>query len=229
MLVMTLFLVDPFLAVAILGQPRHRAHPGGTRMNDLTLSFVRAFSRCCWSSPGRDLGVGAHGRLSRARGRGDAGHYAGDPVLSFTDGDVARWLGSSSGRSSASLRCWRRRPGSIRPRIPPRIKVALSLVDRDRGRRTLEQTAPLTLLGSTVDLIFEQVMVGVAIGFAMQLTLDGDGACRRVRRHADGVRLRRPARRSERVPVPVMSNFFSLVGLMLFLSLNGHLVLLGVL
>ena len=78
-------------------------------------------------------------------------------------------------------------------------------------------------------LVVEQVLVGVAIGFAMQLTLAAmalpasSSACRWGSAS--------PASTTSRAAfeVPVMSNFFGLIALLLFLALNGHLVLLGVL
>jgi flagellar biosynthetic protein FliR len=150
-------------------------------------------------------------------------------VLSVTDGDVARWLGEFFWPFLRILALMATAPGFNSPALPPRIKVALSLLIAIVVGTTLKQTAPVTMSWLTVELIFEQIMVGVAIGFAMQLTLAAMAFAGEFVGVQMGFGFASLLDVQTGFDVPVMSNFFSLVGLMLFLSLNGHLVLLGVL
>jgi flagellar biosynthetic protein FliR len=150
-------------------------------------------------------------------------------VLSFTDADVSRWLGEFFWPFLRILALMATAPGFNSPALPPRVKVALSLLIAIVVGTTLKQTAPVTMSWLTIELIFEQIMVGVAIGFAMQLTLAAMAFAGEFVGVQMGFGFATLLDVQSGFDVPVMSNFFSLVGLMLFLSLNGHLVLLGVL
>jgi flagellar biosynthesis protein FliR len=150
-------------------------------------------------------------------------------VLSFTDGDIARWLGEFFWPLLRILALMATAPGFNSPAIPSRTKVALAVVIAIVVGATLKQTPPVTFSWVTVELVVEQVMVGLAIGFAMQLTLAAMAFAGEFVGVQMGFGFASLLDVQTGFDVPVMSNFFSLVGLMLFLALNGHLVLLGVL
>jgi flagellar biosynthetic protein FliR len=77
-------------------------------------------------------------------------------------------------------------------------------------------------------LAVEQVLVGVAIGFAMQIVLAAMAFAGEFIGVQMGFGIASLFDPQSGFNVPVISNFFSLTGLVLFLCLNGHLVLLGV-
>jgi flagellar biosynthetic protein FliR len=150
-------------------------------------------------------------------------------VLSFTDGDIARWLGEFFWPLLRILPLMATAPGFNSPAFPSRIKVALAVAIAIVVGATLKGTPPVTFSWITVELVIEQIMVGLALGFAMQLTLAAMAFAGEFVGVQMGFGFASLLDVQTGFDVPVMSNFFSLVGLMLFLALNGHLVLLGVL
>lgn len=150
-------------------------------------------------------------------------------MLTFGDADIARWVGEFFWPFLRTLALIAAAPGFNSRTLPVRAKVALALVVSILIGATLKQSAPVTMSWVTVELAIEQVLVGLAIGFAMQLTLAAMAFAGEFVGVQMGFGFAALFDVQSGFEVPVMSNFFSLVGLMLFLSLNGHLVLLGVL
>src|SRR5581483_1846677 len=106
-------------------------------------------------------------------------------------------------------------PGFNSPALPMRIKVALSVAIAIVVGATLKNTPPVTFTWLTVELVIEQIMVGLAIGFAMQLTLAAMAFAGEFVGVQMGFGFASLLDVQTGFDVPVMSNFFSLVGLML--------------
>jgi flagellar biosynthesis protein FliR len=153
----------------------------------------------------------------------------GNVVLTVSDADVARWLGDFFWPFLRVLALFAAAPAFSSVAIPARAKVALAFVVAFLLAAAIKQTAPLTLSWATASLVAEQVLVGLAIGFAMQLTLAAMAFAGDFIGIQMGFGFAGLFDVQNRFEVPVMSDFFGLVGLLLFLGLNGHLVLLGVL
>jgi flagellar biosynthetic protein FliR len=150
-------------------------------------------------------------------------------VLVITDADLARWLGEFFWPFLRTLALLSAAPGFNSPLIPARAKVALAFLIAVVLATSLKQAAPLTLSGATIVLVIEQIFVGVAIGFAMQLTLAAMAMAGEFIGVQMGFGIASLFDVQTGFAVPVISNFFALTGLLLFLALNGHLLLLGVL
>jgi flagellar biosynthesis protein FliR len=150
-------------------------------------------------------------------------------VLSFTDADLTRWIGQFFWPFLRILALFGAAPAFNSVSIPIRAKVALAFVVAVAVAGTVKQSAPLDFSWATVTLIVEQVLVGLAIGFAMQLTLTAMTLAGEFVGMQMGFGFAAMFDFQSGFQVPVMANFFSLVALLLFVSLNGHLVLLGVL
>ncbi|HEX3881869.1 MAG TPA: flagellar biosynthetic protein FliR [Stellaceae bacterium] len=150
-------------------------------------------------------------------------------MLTVASTDIARWLGEFFWPFLRIMALMATAPGFSSPAIPVRAKVALALAVAILIGATLNQSMPVTMSWVTVELAIEQVLVGVAIGFAMQLTLAAMAFAGEFVGVQMGFGFASLLDVQTGFDVPVMSNFFSLTGLMLFLALNGHLVLLGVL
>src|SRR5579862_1384801 len=150
-------------------------------------------------------------------------------MLSVSDADLARWLGQFFWPFLRILALFAAAPGFSSVAIPVRAKVALAFVIALVVAGSLPQSAPLDLSWNTVMLAVEQVLVGVAIGFAMQLTLAAMSLAGEFVGVQMGFGFASLFDFQSGFQVPVMGNFFSLVALLLFVALNGHLVLLGVL
>jgi flagellar biosynthesis protein FliR len=150
-------------------------------------------------------------------------------VLTFSDADLFRWLGNFFWPFLRTLSLFAAAPGFNSLAIPARVKVALAFLVAALLSTTIRPSAPLALSWTTLPLVVEQVAVGLAIGFAMQLTLGAMAFAGDLVGLQMGFGFAALIDIQTRFEVPVMSNFFSLVGLLLFLGLNGHLILLGVL
>jgi flagellar biosynthetic protein FliR len=150
-------------------------------------------------------------------------------VLTVGEADLARWLGEFFWPFLRTLALFAAAPGFNSPAIPARAKLALAVVVALVIGAALKQSAPLELSWSAAVLAVEQVAVGLAIGFAMQLTLAAMALAGEFVGLQMGFGLGNVFDPQSGAVVPVMANFFSLTGLVLFLALNGHLVLIGVL
>ena len=150
-------------------------------------------------------------------------------MLSFTDADLTRWIGQFFWPFLRILALFSAAPAFNSVAIPIRAKVALALVVAIAVAGTVKQTAPLEFTWASAVLAVEQVLVGVAIGFAMQLTMAAIGLAGEFVGVQMGFGFASLFDIQTGFEVPVMANFFNLVALLLFFALNGHLVLLGVL
>jgi flagellar biosynthesis protein FliR len=150
-------------------------------------------------------------------------------VLSLSDADIARWAGQFFWPFLRVLALFSAAPGFSSMAIPARAKVALAFVVTVAIAGAVKQSAPLELSWATAVLAAEQVLVGLAIGFAMQLTLAAMSLAGEFVGVQMGFGFAAQFDIQSGIQVPVMSNFFGLVALLLFLGLDGHLVLLGVL
>ncbi|MFZ2008276.1 MAG: flagellar biosynthetic protein FliR [Stellaceae bacterium] len=150
-------------------------------------------------------------------------------MLSFTDAELTYWVGQFFWPFLRILALFSAAPAFNSVSIPIRAKVALAFVIAVAVAGSVKQTAPLDLSWATVELTVEQVLVGLAIGFAMQLTMTAMTLAGEFVGMQMGFGFASLFDFQSGFQVPVMGNFFSLVALLLFIALNGHLVLLGVL
>ncbi|HXC30288.1 MAG TPA: flagellar biosynthetic protein FliR [Stellaceae bacterium] len=150
-------------------------------------------------------------------------------MLSFTDAELTQWIGQFFWPFIRILALFGAAPAFNSVSIPARAKVALAFVIAVAVAGSVRQTAPLDLSWATVVLAVEQVLVGLAIGFAMQLTLTAMQLAGEFVGMQMGFGFASLFDFQSGFQVPVMGNFFGLVALLLFIALNGHLVLLGVL
>ena len=150
-------------------------------------------------------------------------------MFSVSDAEIARWAGQFFWPFLRILAVFSAAPAFSSVAIPARAKVALAFVVAVAIGGAVKQSAPLELSWATAVLAVEQVLVGLAIGFAMQLTLAAMGLAGEFVGIQMGFGFAAQFDIQSGYQVPVMANFFSLVALLLFLGLNGHLVLLGVL
>jgi flagellar biosynthetic protein FliR len=150
-------------------------------------------------------------------------------VLNLSEADLTRWLGEFFWPFLRTLALFSTAPLFGAMAIPVRVKVAAAFMIALLLAGVIGQSAPLTLSWATVMLAVQQVLVGLAIGFAMQLALAAMAIAGDFIGIQMGFGFAGLFDIQSRFEVPVMSQFFSLVGLILFIALNGHLLLLGVL
>jgi flagellar biosynthetic protein FliR len=92
-------------------------------------------------------------------------------VLSINDADLVRWLGEFFWPFLRTLALFAAAPGFSSTAVPARVKVALAFIIAAVLVPVIQHSAPLTLSVAAAVLVIEQVAVGLALGFAMQLTL----------------------------------------------------------
>jgi flagellar biosynthetic protein FliR len=153
----------------------------------------------------------------------------GDPVLTVSDADLTRWLGGFFWPFLRTLALFSAAPAFSSVAIPARAKVAFAFIVGCLLAGVVKQPAPLTLSWAAAILAVQQVLVGLAIGFAMQLTFAAMAFAGDFIGVQMGFGFAGLLDFQNRFEVPVISDFFALIGLLLFLGLNGHLLLLGVL
>ena len=149
--------------------------------------------------------------------------------MNFAVADISRWGGEFFWPFLRILALLAAAPGFNSALIPARVKVALAMITAVVIGSTLQQSMPLEFSWTTMMLAVEQVLVGIAIGFSMQIVLAAMGFAGEFIGVQMGFGIASLFDPQSGFSVPVISNFFSLTGLVLFLALNGHLVLLGVL
>ena len=149
------------------------------------------------------------------------------PIVS--DADIARWLGEFFYPFVRTLALFAFAPGFGATAVPARLKVALAVIVSLLVGSVIKEPAPLDLSWTTLALTVEQVMVGAIIGFAMQVALTVMAIAGDLVGIQMGFGFAALLGIQSGVQVPVMSDFFALVGLTLFLTFNGHLILLGAL
>ncbi len=150
-------------------------------------------------------------------------------MLNFTAADIARWAGEFFWPFLRTLALFSSAPLFSAATIPVRARVAIAFVIAFLVGATIGQSAPLNLSWAAMTLALQQVLVGLAIGFAMQLALAAMAFAGDFIGIQMGFGFAGLFDFQSGFEVPVMSDLFSLVGLLLFVTLNGHLILLGVL
>jgi flagellar biosynthetic protein FliR len=150
-------------------------------------------------------------------------------VINLSDSDLARWLGEVFWPFLRILGLFSAAPLFNAIAIPARAKVALAFAIALLLAPAIGQSAPLSLSWGTLRLVVEQVLIGLTIGFAMQLALTAMAFAGDLIGVQMGFGFAGLFDIQSRFSVPVMSELFSLVGLLLFVTLNGHLLVLGVL
>jgi flagellar biosynthesis protein FliR len=143
--------------------------------------------------------------------------------------DIARWAGEFLWPLLRLLALFSAAPLFSSVAIPTRVKVAIAVVIAGLVGATLPHPVPVTLSWATLVLAAQQVLVGLAIGFAMQVTLAAMSVAGDFVGIQMGFGFAGLFDVQTHFEVPVMSDLFGLVGLVLFVTLNGHLLLLGIL
>jgi flagellar biosynthetic protein FliR len=150
-------------------------------------------------------------------------------VLSLGSADISRWLGEFIWPFLRILALFSVAPGFGSAAIPAPARIAIAFVIAALVATAIGHPVPLTLSWAALFIAVQQVLVGLAIGFAMQLTLAAMSFAGDVIGVQMGFGFADLLDLQNRSEVPVISDLFGLIGLVLFLTLNGHLILLGVL
>lgn len=147
----------------------------------------------------------------------------------WSEPELLRWAGEFFWPFVRILALFAAAPAFNGATVPVQLKVALAVVLALLVGSIVNQSAPLDLTWRTVMLTGEQIVVGLALGFAMQLALAAMSVAGDFVGVQMGFGFATLLGIEGNFAVPVMSDFFGLVGLVLFLAFNGHLIMVGAL
>jgi flagellar biosynthesis protein FliR len=150
-------------------------------------------------------------------------------VPSWSEAELLRWAGEFYWPFIRILALFATAPAFNGATVPIPLKVALAAVLALLVGSILDQPVPLDLTWRSLILTGEQIVVGLAMGFAMQLALAAMSVAGDFVGVQMGFGFATLLGVEDNFAVPVMSDFFGLVGLVLFLAFNGHLIVLGAL
>jgi len=113
--------------------------------------------------------------------------------------------------------------------VPVRIRLALTLSVTFLLAPMLPNSPPLELSLVAAIGIAQEVLLGVAMGFALQLVFDALVIAGQTIAMTMGLGFAMLVDPQRGVSVPVLSQFFLIIGILIFLSLDGHLAILRML
>ncbi len=113
--------------------------------------------------------------------------------------------------------------------VPIRIRVALSVAITFILAPALPTSPAIELSFDSGLLLIQEVLLGVAMGFTLQMVFDALVIAGQTIAMTMGLGFAMLVDPQRGVSVPVVSQFFLIIGLLVFLSLDGHLAVLRML
>jgi flagellar biosynthetic protein FliR len=114
--------------------------------------------------------------------------------------------------------------------VPRRLKLALALAISVLIAPTLPKAdLPALLSGASVAITAQQLLIGIAIGFMLQLVFDALALSGQVLANTMGLGFAFNIDPLRGVSTPALGQLYVILGTLTFLSLNGHLALLQLL
>lgn len=150
-------------------------------------------------------------------------------MLAVTDADIARWMGELMWPLLRGLALFAVAPAFGSTAVPSTVKVAFGLTVAAIIGGMAGPMAPLDLSWRTAALVVEQILVGLAMGFSMRLALSVMAFAGDLSGLQMGFGFATLFNAQVGVPMPVLADFFDLLGTVLFLAIGGHLLLIAAL
>lgn len=147
----------------------------------------------------------------------------------WSEADLLRWAGEFYWPFIRILALFSTAPAFNGATVPVPLKVAFAAILALLVASILDQPVPLDLTWRSLVLTGEQILVGLAMGFAMQIAMAAMSLAGDFVGVQMGFGFATLLGVEGNFAVPVMADFFGLVGLVLFLAFNGHLVLVSAL
>lgn len=107
--------------------------------------------------------------------------------------------------------------------VPVRVRLALSVAATVLLAPVLPVTQTFELSFGAAVVVMQEVMIGMAMGFCLQMIFDALIVAGQTIAMGMGLGLATMIDPQRGVTVPVLSQFFVVLGLLIFLSLGGHL------
>ena len=114
--------------------------------------------------------------------------------------------------------------------VPKRLRIVLALAITILITPTLPQTAiPALLSVESISVTAQQVLIGIAIGFMLQLVFDAMSLAGQVLANSMGLGFAFNIDPLRGVSTPALGQLYVILGTLTFLALDGHLALLQLL
>jgi flagellar biosynthetic protein FliR len=107
--------------------------------------------------------------------------------------------------------------------VPPRVRVALAVAATVVMAPLVPVAQPFDLSVATAFTVMQEVLIGAAIGFCLQMIFDALIIAGQTIAMSMGLGLATMVDPQRGISVPVVSQFFVILGLLIFLALGGHL------
>jgi flagellar biosynthetic protein FliR len=107
--------------------------------------------------------------------------------------------------------------------VPPRVRIALAVAFTVVMAPVLPVMQPFGLTLATAFTVMQEILIGVAIGFCLQMIFDALIIAGQTIAMSMGLGLATMVDPQRGISVPVVSQFFVILGLLIFLALGGHL------
>jgi flagellar biosynthetic protein FliR len=107
--------------------------------------------------------------------------------------------------------------------VPVRVRIALSVAATVVLAPLIPVTQPFELSLATGFTVLQEALIGVAIGFCLQMIFDALIIAGQTIAMSMGLGLATMVDPQRGISVPVVSQFFVIMGLLIFLALGGHL------
>ena len=107
--------------------------------------------------------------------------------------------------------------------VPMRVRMALSVAATVVIAPLVPVTQPFDLSLASGFTVLQEVLIGVAIGFCLQMIFDALIIAGQTIAMSMGLGLATMVDPQRGISVPVVSQFFVILGLLIFLALGGHL------
>ena len=107
--------------------------------------------------------------------------------------------------------------------VPPRVRMALSVAATVVLSPLVQVVPPFEVSLAAGLVVLQEVLIGVAMGFCLQMIFDALIIAGQTIAMSMGLGLATMIDPQRGISVPVISQFFVILGLLIFLSLGGHL------
>jgi flagellar biosynthetic protein FliR len=114
--------------------------------------------------------------------------------------------------------------------VPPRIRIVLAAAVTLVALPMIPPAVGMTVLSADgVVTTLQQILIGVALGFALQLTFDALALGGQLLANGMGLAFAMNIDPLRGVSTPALGQFFTVLGTLVFLALNGHIALFEIL
>jgi len=147
------------------------------------------------------------------------------PVLTLPQ--IESWIGSAFWPFLRIGACLMVAPVFSASYVPPRIRIVLAAAVTLVALPLLPRTEGLTVLSADgIVTTVQQLVIGVALGFALQLMFDALTLGGQLLSNSMGLGFSFDIDPLRGVTSPVLGQFYNLLGVLVFLALNGHIALI---